>query len=99
MDLTRVITGQVVTEKAEQLKGSAKTYTLQVAPSATKLEVKQALKRFYGVEAESVRMINTVPKSRRFGNNQQMEKRHCGRKALVTLTANSKALDLTVFSS
>lgn len=99
MDLTRVITGQVVTEKAEQLKGGAKTYTLSVAPKATKMEVKAALKRFYGVEAASVRVMNTVPKTRRFGQNQQMEKRHRGRKALVTLTPKSKALDLTAFSA
>jgi large subunit ribosomal protein L23 len=99
MDLTQIIIGQVVTEKAEQLKSVARTYTLHVAAGATKIDVKKALQRFYDVKVSSVRVVNTGPKSRQFGRAQTMEKRHRMRRAMVTLTADSKALDLTAFKA
>jgi len=100
MDLTRVIMGPIVTEKAEGLKASDthRTYTLRVAPKATKVDVKTALKRFYDLEIESVRVINTRPKTRNMGKTT-MEKRHRMKKMLVTLKKGSKALDLTSFKS
>ena len=103
MDLARVIVGPVVTEKAERLKagsgsGSGKhTYTLHVAPWATKIDVKNALKMFYDIEATGVRMIKTQAKSRDLGAGKMMEKRHAFKKALVTLSPKSKALDISAF--
>lgn len=98
MDLSRIIIGQVVTEKSERLKaGTHRTYTLVVAPFATKIEVKSALKRFYNVDARSVRILKVQPKTRTFGAAQTMEKRHRQKRALVTLASDSKALDLTAF--
>lgn len=105
MDLSRVIIGPVVTEKAERLKagttsksgGGSHTYTLRVAPWATKIDVKNALKLFYDVEAGSVRMITTQGKTRLISAGQAMEKRHAFKKALVTLAAKSKALDVSAF--
>ena len=47
MDLTQVIKGEVVTEKAERLKGQ-KTHMLTVHPRATKVDVANALRRFFG---------------------------------------------------
>jgi len=100
MDLTRVIIGQVVTEKAERLKGSAKTYTLRVDQQATKVDVRCALESFYEVKVESVRMLRTRPKHRRFaGGANSMEKRHRSKRAIVTLTEKSKALDLATFKT
>lgn len=105
MDLSRVIIGPVVTEKAERLKagaatsksGSSHTYTLRVAPWATKIDVKNALKLFYDVETSSVRMIRTQGKTRLIGAGQAMEKRSSFKKALVTLAARSKPLDVSAF--
>ena len=109
MDISRVIIGPVVTEKAERLKAgvpskaSAKSgetkrmHTLWVAPKATKIEVRNALRRFYGVEASSVRILNVRPKTRMISAHVEMEKRHAGRKAIVTLAKDSKALDLAAF--
>ena len=98
MDLSRVIIGPVVTEKAERLKsGSVHTYTLQVAPWATKIDVKNSLKTFYDVDVTKVRIIKTQAKLRDAGAGKMIEKRHAFKKALVTLGAKSKALDISAF--
>lgn len=103
MDLSRVIIGPVVTEKAERLKagsgtGSGKhTYTLHVAPWATKVEIKNSLKMFYGVDVSAVRIVKTQAKRRNLGTGKTMEKRHSFKKALVTLAPKSKALDISAF--
>jgi len=97
MDLSRVILGQAVTEKSERLKGSRK-YTLIVSKNATKIDVKAAIKRYYDIEAQSVRVINTVPKTRDF-NRGTMEKRHSLKKVIVTLAPKSKPLDIASFKT
>jgi ribosomal protein L23 len=102
MDLSRVIIGPVVTEKAERQKADgtpARSYTLWVTMPATKIEVKQALKKFYDVDAGSVRVMRTRAKNRQLGQGKQMEKRHAGKKVMVTLKQKSKALDLAAFQT
>jgi large subunit ribosomal protein L23 len=101
MDLTRVIIGPVVTEKAERLKAGddVHTYTLRVAPTATKIDIKNALKAFYNVEVVKVRIMRTQPKTRLMPMGGTMEKRHAFRKALVTLAKKSKPLDLAAFQT
>lgn len=97
MDLSRVIIGQVVTEKSERLKGQ-RTYTLRVTPKATKVDVRAALKRYYDVEAVSVRVMRVSAKSRRFRGGI-MEKRHPFKKVMVTLEPKSKPLDIATFKT
>ena len=97
MELTHVILGAIVTEKAERLKAEEKTYTINIAPKATKIDVIAALKTFYDVDTESVRIIRTRPKTRQIGRNRTMQKRARSKKALVTLAKGSKSLDLTTF--
>jgi len=99
MDLSRVILGQVVTEKAENLKGR-RTYTLRVDQHATKIDVKHALKQFYDVDVTHVRVMCTRPKTRAVpALGGTMEKRHRMKKALVTLAPKSKVLDITSFKT
>ena len=94
MDLSRVILGPIVTEKAETLKsGGARVYTLHVATQATKIDVKKALKRFYDVDVRSIRSMR-VPKKTRKTRTGIMEKRHHTKKMLVSLEGK-KDLDLT----
>ena len=98
MELSQVILGPIVTEKAERLKAAAKhMYTMQVHPHATKIEVKKALLRFYDTEVESVRMLKVRPKQRQLGDGRVMEKRHGSKRAIVTLAPKSKPLDLASF--
>jgi large subunit ribosomal protein L23 len=101
MNLANVILGPVVTEKAERLKaaGPRHTHTIRVAPEATKIDVKNALKRFYDVDVEQVRIMHVVEKTKPFGAGKVMRKRHEMKKALVTLSAKSKPLDLASFQT
>ncbi len=95
MDLTNIILGPIVTEKSERLKaGERHVYTLRVAPAATKIDVKNALKKFYDLDVTSIRMVQVRAKTRMLGKGVPMEKRKAYKKALVTAAAKSKSLDL-----
>lgn len=96
MQLSRIILGPVVTEKSERLK-TDRCYSLKVHPDATKIDVQNALKKFFDVDVASVRVMRTVPKSRSLNNGASMTKRHRAKKVMVTLTAKSDALDLAKF--
>jgi large subunit ribosomal protein L23 len=98
MDLTRVILGPVTTEKSELLKG-VRTYTLRVSPLATKVDVRNALKRYYDVEVTSIRVMRTRPKQRMVGNDRIVTKRHRQKRMMVTLSKESKTLDLAQFKA
>lgn len=98
MNLTSVIVGEVVTEKAERLK-LQKVYTLKVDPRATKIDVKHALRKYYNVEPEKVGIIKVKPKRRTVGRGKSVEKRHRAKHALVKLSEKSKALDLSTFQT
>jgi len=98
MDLTRVIIGSVMTEKSERLK-NANTFTVHVRPDATKIDVKKALKKYYDVEVESIRVMRVRGKTRAVGQGKELEKRHPMKKMLVTLGKKSKALDLSSFNA
>ncbi len=98
MHLSSVIIGPVITEKAERLK-KAQTYVIRVKPEATKIDVKNALRRYYDVEVASVRVLRTVPKTRIVGQGTVMEKRHRQKRMIVRLTKKSKALDLAHFQA
>lgn len=99
MDLSRVIVGPVVTEKAERLKGVNRTYTIRVAPDATKVDVANALKKYYDVEATSVRVMRTPSKTRLVGRGKVMVKRKPTKKVMVTISQKSKPLDIANFKS
>ena len=100
MNLSQVITGEVVTEKSEKMKTQAnRVFTLKVSDSATKIDIKNALKKFYDVDADSVRIMLVSPKTRAIARNKVMQKRPRFKKALVTLSKKSKGLDLTTFKA
>lgn len=101
MELSTVILGPVVTEKSERLKaaGPRHKHTLLVRQDATKIDVKNALRRYYDVQVESVRVLKTKAKKRKLPDGRIMEKRHAAKKMLVTLKPKSKTLDLSTFGS
>ncbi len=98
MELSKVILGPVVTEKAERQKAQ-NTYTLRVSGQATKIDVKNALRKYYDVDVESVRALRTVAKTRVIGPGKTMEKRHSHKHMIVRLTKKSKNLDLAAFKT
>lgn len=99
MDLNRIIKGQIVTEKAERQKATARTYTLHVDPAATKVDVARALETYFDVKVQSVRMLLVRVKARALGGNRVLTKRHRSKRAIVTLDKKSKALDLSTFKA
>lgn len=97
MDLKRVIVGPIQTEKSERAK-EARTYTLRIHPHATKVDVRGAIKHFYGIEVKSVRVMRVRPKYRAIGAGRSITKRHGAKKALITLAAKSKPIDFAKFA-
>ncbi len=98
MELSRVIVGPVTTEKSERLK-AGRTYTVRVAPEATRIEVQKALESFYDVEVSSVRILHVREKTRMLNSHRSLTKRHTQKRALVTLAPKSKLLDLSQFKA
>jgi ribosomal protein L23 len=98
MDLPRIILGPVVTEKMERMK-EQRTYAMRVHAHATKIDVKQALKRFYGVDVTSVRVLRVRSKTRSLGAGKVLTKRNRSKRVMVTLAPKSKVLDLAQFKS
>lgn len=97
MDLSRVIVGPIATEKAEKMKGVNRTYTIRVAPNATKIDVKGALLKYYDIEATSVRSLRNPSKKRTVGRGKVMIKRKPYKKVMVTISEKSKPLDVANF--
>jgi large subunit ribosomal protein L23 len=96
MHLSSVIIGPVVTEKAERMKTQG-VHVLRVDQQATKIDVKNALRKFYDVDVASVNVLRVRPKTRAVGQGKVLEKRHRSKRMIVRLSKKSKALDLSTF--
>jgi len=87
-NLYTVIRRPVITEKGLGVKETEGTLVFEVAPSATKTEVKEAVEALFKVKVAAVRTSNFAGKERRRG-------RHAGyrpdwKKAYVKLKAGEK---------
>ncbi|MEW6045727.1 MAG: 50S ribosomal protein L23 [Bacillota bacterium] len=60
----------LVTEKSTRLMGEANAYTFQVAPEATKTQIRQAVEQIFKVRVVDVRTAWVRGKSRRLGRYQ-----------------------------
>ena len=68
-----------------------KKYTFKVAVGATKGQIKDAVEKIFGVKVEKVNTLRYDGKIKRMGRYEG--KRAQYKKAVVTLTANSKAIE------
>ena len=94
MNLYDVIKKPVVTEKSMVALEEGK-YTFEVDTRAHKLLIKQAVEAaFDGVKVASVRTVNVKPKQKRVGRYTGFTNKT--KKAIITLTADSKAIELFV---
>lgn len=86
MSLYNVIIKPIATEKTSILEvlGDEKTYTVQVSPRATKVDIRTAFKRIYWVDVEKVNIINTREKFK-MTNKWIAMKRKPTKKAYVTV--------------
>ena len=87
-----IIQKPVITEKSMEAMGEKK-YTFYVHPEANKFQIKTAVERlFEGAKVARVNTMNCRPKKKRRGMVYgQTAKR---KKAYVTLTADSKEINL-----
>lgn len=83
-DLTSVITGPRITEKAVGL-GDRNVYTFTVSPSATKFLIADAIKALYGVTPVKINIVNKKPATRLSGSRNRTVKVAGQKKAYVYL--------------
>ena len=70
---------------------AVKKYTFKVVKSATKTQIKAAVEQIFGVKVEKVNTSNYDGKVKRMGRNEG--RRSAFKKAIVTLTADSKSIE------
>lgn len=68
-----------------------KRYTFKVEKSATKTQIKAAIEQIFQVKVDKVNTSNYDGKLKRMGRNEG--RRSAFKKAIVTLTADSKAIE------
>lgn len=93
MSLYTIIKKPVITEKSQilEMKG---VYTLFIDNRATKVDVRTAIERLYGVSVEKVNIIKSRSKFRVNGKHGAQIKRKERTKALVTLKNGARIADL-----
>lgn len=91
MNLLDVIKRPVITEKSMNAMEENK-YTFEVDTRANKTLVKQAVEAAFDVKVKVVNIVNVRPKFKRMGKYAGYTKKR--RKAIVTLTSDSKAIEL-----
>ena len=90
--LMQVILAPVVTAKATFVAEKNQQIAFRVVPDATKQEIKAAVELLFKVEVESVQVLNTKGKEKRFG--RFIGRRRNERKAYVSLK-DGQELDFT----
>ena len=81
--LMKVLLAPVISEKATFVAEKAEQVVFLVTRDATKPEIKAAVEMLFKAEVESVQVLNTKGKSKRFG--RFMGRRRNERKAYVSL--------------
>lgn len=82
-----VLRSALITEKAVFL-AEQNQYAFKVFPRTNKFEIKRAVQSLFGVEVESVRIINVPRKAKRIGKVQGFRGEY--KKALVRVKAGQK---------
>ena len=91
MDARDIILRPVITEKSTNLMDDKK-YTFDVLLTATKTQVRNAVEEIFDVKVKNVNIMNVRGKDKRVGRYTGKTARR--RKAIVTLTAESKEIKL-----
>lgn len=97
MNLHEILIKPITTEKSSREASQAK-YSFIVHDMSTKIDIKNAIKKLYGVEAESVRIIMTKPKYRSGTKRATIQKKAVQKKAIITLKDKKKTIDVNKFS-
>jgi len=86
-----IIVKPIITEKSMSAVADKK-YVFQVARDAGKIEIKKAIEEIFKVKVDSVNTINVKGKEKRMGVH--VGKTAAYKKAIVTLTADSKPIEI-----
>ncbi|MDP3948369.1 MAG: 50S ribosomal protein L23 [bacterium] len=87
MEKTFIIKKPHITEKATELNAIGK-YVFMVEPSATKNEIKKALKKIYSVDVVKIQTITRPAKEKKFRSRAGIKAGY--KKAVVTLKEGQK---------
>ena len=90
MDARDIILAPVVTEKSVTLMADKK-YTFKVEKTANKIQIAKAVEEIFGVKVAKVNTISMKGAKRRMGRFEGY--RSDWKKAIVTLTADSKTIE------
>ena len=92
MNASDIIIKPVMSEKAfAGIAQNPKRYTFVVAKNANKIQIKQAVEQIFGVKVDKVNTINVRGRLKRQGRAQGYTASK--KKAVVTLTADSKVIE------
>jgi large subunit ribosomal protein L23 len=86
--LLQVIIAPHVSEKTAKANEKHNVYTFEIAPFATKPEVKKAVEQLFSTKVDCVRIVNVKAKTRRFRGIEGTKKKW--KKAYVTLKEGQK---------
>ncbi|MBI5415170.1 50S ribosomal protein L23 [Candidatus Peregrinibacteria bacterium] len=92
MNLHQVLIGPLVTEKSVRLQELNK-HTFRVHKDATKIDVVNAIRTYYGITPLSVRILTNPKKGRSGGKGRSITKRKETRRAIVSIQMG-KSLEL-----
>lgn len=90
--LAQIIVKPLDTEKAFGGQKDGK-FTFHVKSDASKIEIKDAVEKYYGVKVKSVATTKVRAKTRKVGRGRTIQKRSPAKKAIVT-TVGAKAIDI-----
>ena len=90
MNARDIIIAPVLTEKSVSVLGDKK-YTFRVADGSNKIEIAKAVEEIFGVKVAKVNTISMKGKKRRMGRFEGYTSDW--KKAVVTLTADSKTIE------
>ena len=91
MNTYDIILRPVITEQSMETVAEKK-YVFQVAINATKTEIKAAIEEIFGVKVSKVNTVRMQGKMKRTGA-YPMGRRSAYKKAVITLTADSKTIE------
>ena len=91
MNARDIILAPVITEKSVAAMGDKK-YTFRVADGSNKIEIAKAVEEIFGVKVAKVNTLNMQGKMKRMGA-RPAGRRASWKKAMVTLTADSKTIE------
>ena len=90
MSAEDIILKPIITERTmDQMEYNR--YTFKVSKRANKTEVKKAIEKLFDVKVKKVNIMNVFGKNKRVG--QFLGRRSDWKKAIVTLTEDSKAIE------